>query len=318
MQVNMPMLLALRAAEGRFVPIAQLLGESQSLDHELRAFAHFGFSIERHPFHGLAYRGPAQRLCPDQIEWELNTVRIGRRIAVWDRVRSTNDLAAQAASSRSNDGYVVLAESQTRGRGRRGHKWFAPPRASVLMSVLVFPPETLEAPAWLTALGAVAVAEVVEQFTGQPAQIKWPNDVRVGGRKIAGVLVERGAGAVIGIGLNANLARAQFPEALRAQCTSLQILTGQPADRSDLARALIRRLNGLYEQGLREGPGPLSEPWKRRLESLGREVSVETASATFAGRLLDADFTQGLALDSPEMQPARRVALADVVSLSSA
>jgi len=115
-------------------------------------------------------------------------------------------------------------------------------------------------PAWLTALGAVAAAEVVEQFTGQHAQIKWPNDVRVGGRKIAGVLVERAAGAVIGIGLNANITRGEFPEALRAECTSVQILTGERADRSELARALIRRLDAIYAEGLSAGPGPLPSP----------------------------------------------------------
>ena len=159
----------------------------------------FGFGIEQHPYRGAAYRGPAERLCPDQIEHGLATRWIGRRIAVWNRVTSTNDLAARAGTSASNDGLVVLAEEQTAGRGRRGRSWTAPPRSSILMSVVLFPPPHL-APAvpeaafgcaWLTALGAVATAEVVAAWTGRDATIKWPNDVRVDGRKIAGILVER-------------------------------------------------------------------------------------------------------------------------------
>ncbi len=179
--------------------------------------------------------GPADRLCPDQIEHELAGRWLGRRIVVWNRVTSTNDLAARAGASRSNDGLVILAEEQTSGRGRRGRTWTAPPRSSILMSVVLFPPPQLmpgdssgaSGRAWLTALGALATAEVVCSWTGQKARIKWPNDVRVEGRKIAGILVERALapstappfprqpaeaawGAVIGIGLNANLSREDF------------------------------------------------------------------------------------------------------------
>ena len=172
---------------------------SKRLRFELDALVSFGFGVEQHPYRGAAYRGPARRLCPDQIEHALATRRIGRRIAVWNRVTSTNDLAARAGTSASNDGLVVLAEEQTAGRGRRGRSWTAPPCSSILMSVVLFPPAHL-APAlpeaafgcaWLTALGAVAAAEVVTAWTGREATIKWPNDVRIDGRKIAGILVER-------------------------------------------------------------------------------------------------------------------------------
>ena len=93
----------------------------------LEALERFGYRIERHPYLGAAYMGPAARLCPDQIEHGLATRRIGRRIAVWNRAGSTNDLAARAGLNRANDGLVVLAEEQTAGRGRRGRRWTAPP-----------------------------------------------------------------------------------------------------------------------------------------------------------------------------------------------
>src|SRR5206468_12961365 len=140
---------------------------------DLDELAAFGFAIKHHPWLGVAYRGPAERLCPDLIEDGLGTVCVGRRVAEWNRVTSTNDLAARAAGSLANEGLVILAEEQTAGRGRRGRTWTAPPRASLLVSVLLFPPPALTDPAWLTALGAVGVAELVRDWTGRDARVKW-------------------------------------------------------------------------------------------------------------------------------------------------
>ena len=125
------------------MPLDELGPDLERVRGDLDALVAFGFGIEQHPYRGAAYVGPAERLCPDQIEHGLATRRIGRRIAVWNRVTSTNDLAARAGTSSSNDGLVVLAEEQTAGRGRRGRSWTAPPRSSILMSVVLFPPPHL-------------------------------------------------------------------------------------------------------------------------------------------------------------------------------
>ena len=142
--LNIPLLDRLRAASD-FVPAAELAepGGRLRLADDLDALEAFGFEIERHPYLGAAYRGPASRLCPDQIEHELGVRRIGRRIAVWNRLGSTNDVAARGARATANDGLVVLAEEQTTGRGQRGRIWTAPPRSCILMSVLLFPPAQL-------------------------------------------------------------------------------------------------------------------------------------------------------------------------------
>jgi BirA family biotin operon repressor/biotin-[acetyl-CoA-carboxylase] ligase len=310
--VNIALLRRLREADGAFIASANLGAGGHEQLAELEAF---GFRFERHPYLGVAYRGPAHRLCPDQIEWALEPRRVGRRIAVWDRVRSTNDLAGRAAASRTNDGLVVLAEEQTAGRGRRGRTWSAPARSSVLMSALLFPPEPVAGPEWLTALGAVATAVTVEEWTSRPARIKWPNDVRVDGRKIAGILVERGQGSVIGIGLNVNLAEGDFPEDIRALCTSIAILTGDQADRSEVARTLIRHLDEFYCLGLAEGPESLGSRWRARFEAMGRTVLVQTPSLAISGRLVDADLLRDLTI-APDEGPALTIPLRDVLSLS--
>ena len=310
--MNIPLLHQVRLAGGAFVPY-EVLGERcgfgpEGVHRDLDGLEAFGFALERHPYLGVAYRGPAERLCPDQIEFDLGTRRVGRRIAVWNRVTSTNDLAARAAVSRANEGLVVFAEEQTAGRGRRGRSWSAPPRAAILMSVLLFPPEPLADPAWLTALGAVAVSETVSNWVGAAAAIKWPNDVRVGGLKVAGILVERGAGAVIGIGLNVNTAPDDFPAELRRSATSLRALLGSPVDRSELARGLIQRLDSLYEDSLRDGVGVLSAPWRDRSEHFGRFVSVVTPTGPVSGRLDDIDLWAGVRLTAPDGTPRQVVA----------
>lgn len=316
--MNIPLLQRLRDAQGAFVPLPEL-ADGDGVDTvlaDLDDLERFGFVLERHPYRGVAYREPAPRLCPDQIEHELGTRRVGRRIAVWSRVSSTNDLAARAAASEANEGLVILAEEQSAGRGRRGRTWVAPPGSAILLSALLFPPETLDEVGWLTALGAVAVAEVVAEWTGQDARIKWPNDVRVDGRKVSGVLVERGSAAVIGIGLNANTEWADFPEELRATATSLRILTGERADRSELARALIRRLDHWYDRGWSLGPSSLDQPWRDRSEHLGRIVRVDTRSGPLVGRLDDMSLRHGLTLRTPAARETR-IPVREVLALAS-
>jgi BirA family biotin operon repressor/biotin-[acetyl-CoA-carboxylase] ligase len=313
--VNIPLLHRLRGAQGAFVPLDELGADLVAVRADLDELEAFGFAIERHPYRGVAYRGPAGRLCPDLVECGLGTRRVGRRVAIWNRVTSTNDLAARAAQSSANEGLVVLAEEQTAGRGRRGRSWSAPPRSSILMSVLLFPPPALAASGWLTALGAVAVSDVVADWTGRDARIKWPNDVRVEGRKVAGILVERGPGAVIGIGLNANVATDDFPPGLRDTATSLLILSGGPVDRSELARALIVRLDHWFDRVLADGPETLNGSWRDRSEHLGLEVRVITPSGPLVGRLDDLDLRRGLSLAGPGGQRLR-VANYDVLDLA--
>ena len=332
--LNIPLLNRLRAAEGEFVPLGQLGLDLACVRHDLDALAKFGFVVEFHPYRGAAYRGPAHRLCPDQIEHGLATGRIGRRVAVWNRVTSTNDLAARAGMSVSNDGLVILAEEQSAGRGRRGRHWSAPARSSILMSVVLFPPPPLAHPvsafgtAWLTALAGVATADLVSAWTGRDARIKWPNDVRVNGHKIAGILVERvvalerpdeiksqhhaafpGAwGAVIGIGLNVNLTRAMFPTDLAARATSMQIeVGGDPLDRSEVARDLIRRLDHWYDLSRAQGIEILNPPWQARSEHVGKTVRVATTTARLSGRLVAVDLRYGVTLAIP-VESAREMA----------
>jgi len=325
--LDVALLKRLRAAAG-FVRLDDLPGDPRAVAAAVDALGAFGFELERRDGE-VAYRGPSSRLCPDQIGHELGTRRIGRRVAVWNRVESTNDHAARVAATTANDGLVILAEEQTAGRGRRGRSFVAPAGSSLLMSVLLFPPDGL-APtvgdsgagtAWLTLVGAVAAAELASDHTGQQALIKWPNDVRVDGRKLCGVLVERvlrpsgPAAAVIGIGLNVHVSADEFPPDLRDSATSLSLLSGRSFDRSELARELIQRLDRWYDAGLREGPAVLAPAWRSRCEHLGRLVRVTTTTGVLSGRLVDVDVARGLSLEPAAGSGLIRVPLEAVAAL---
>jgi len=307
------------------IPLARLardLGELES----------FGFGIDSAPHQGVRYTAPAPSLCPDQIEWELGTQTIGRRIAYWRRTTSTNDLAARAARTPSNDGLVVLAEEQTAGRGRHRRRWHAPPHSSILMSVLVFPPASLRNTPLLTCLGAVAVADVVIETLRLPARIKWPNDVRVAGQKICGILVEdlarsrqrkktdAGVSAmvratVVGIGVNVNIAPHEFPADLTAPATSLMALTGTRLDRSDLVRSLVQRLDRYYSAALAHELAPIWNRWRELADLVGDHVRIRLRDGELVGRLVDVCPDRGIYVQT-ETEPVRELTPSEVLSIT--
>lgn len=170
---------------------------------------------------------------------------IGRTVQVFAEVDSTNDVVARAGRSGAAEGLVVFAESQRAGRGRRGRRWSSAPGLGLWFSVLLRPSR---APGPLALLAAVAVAGAVEEAVGRPAGVKWPNDVLLDGRKVAGVLIEATGGfVVVGIGVNANQGREDFPPELRGRAGSLAMASGgQAVDRATLAGRLLGELDACY------------------------------------------------------------------------
>src|SRR5438128_2180119 len=131
-------------------------------------------------------------------EWRLDTHLLGRRVVIYDRVDSTNALAAKLAEDPANEGLIILAKEQTAGRGQHGRSWDCKAGSGVLLSALLFPPPSLRRPVILAAWAANSVCETILQSTGLEARIKWPNDVLLEGKKVAGILIEQGKGTVVG------------------------------------------------------------------------------------------------------------------------
>lgn len=230
----------------------------------------------------------AERLTAEGLSRELKTRVVGRRILVYPAVASTNTVASELGEGGEPEGAVVVAETQTAGRGRMGRPWVSPPNKGLWTSILLRPPVSPSEASLLSQLAAVSLAEAVAEV--DPAvvpRIKWPNDLLLGDRKAAGILVEvktegeRVHYAVVGIGVNINQTLADFPEALQRSATSLSLASGKPVSRLQVARALYRHLDVWYLRFLEEG----SEAPLHRLMALsgtvGKWVQVETGREEF-------------------------------------
>lgn len=223
---------------------------------------------------------------------------VGRRLLRFDELPSTNDHAASLSVDPANAGTVVIAGSQTRGRGQYGRVWQSRPGASLLLSALVFPPAALRRPVVLTAWAAVAVADAVTEMTGAEVRIKWPNDLLVGGKKVCGILIEQGLGTVVGVGLNLDQSADEFAAAGLPEATSLRMLCGHEIDSGIALRTVTRHLDNGYARVVDNALPELEAAWQTRVGLTPyHNVAVELLDgATVTGRLLDLGF-DGVAVD---------------------
>lgn len=191
----------------------------------------------------------SDRLIATELRAAFEGCRIGNEILVVEEAPSTNDLAWEAAERGASEGFVAFAEKQTKGRGQYGRRWESAPYLGLWFSVLLRPALTLRESPKLTCFLAEAVAATIADETALTPAIKWPNDIYLSGRKVAGVLVEGRIAAdgnylaVAGIGINVNQAIEDFPEELRASAGSLAMACGCKVPRMEFAIALVRRLN---------------------------------------------------------------------------
>lgn len=230
-------------------------------------------------------------LDPDKIQVNLNTVRIGRHVLVYDNTSSTNDVAAEYAKSAANDGLAIFAEQQTSGRGRGGNQWHSGRAESILCSIVLT--ENRLPIELLSLVSAVAVAEAV----GAPARVKWPNDIMLNGRKVGGILLEskRDGACIVGVGINCHQKTDSFSAELRPIATSLDIETNSVTDRISLARRLLTSIDHWLELATQTGEKVIEE-WRDLSIQLGHRVKLIYSGQEFAGNCIGIDPDKGLIL----------------------
>jgi len=196
----------------------------------------------------------SDRLIADELQTHSARATIGRQIIVLQQTSSTNDAILQVATANSNEGLVLFAEHQTAGRGQRGNRWESAAGKGLWFSILLRPGIQIDESGRLTIWAIEAVSDVIRtEFSLEPA-IKLPNDVRLSGRKVAGVLVEMRAQekaphlAVVGIGINVNQSLEDFPPELQSRAISLAMALGRPVDRRQLGVAVLRYLDRTYRE----------------------------------------------------------------------
>jgi BirA family biotin operon repressor/biotin-[acetyl-CoA-carboxylase] ligase len=222
------------------------------------------------------------------------TSRLGSTVLRFESVSSTNDVAKELAASGASEGVCVIAGEQTAGRGRQGRSWSSPPGEGLYLSLILQPRVTVAASGMITLAAAVAITETLRLDFQTPADIKWPNDVLVSGRKICGILVEtaiegdRLQYAVMGIGVN--IAQRFFPEQICDVATSLFLETGRVVLPEQFVEAMLPRIGDWYEAAMSR-PDRVIERWEA-LSSSGRDclVRVEFSEGAVEG------VTRGLAV----------------------
>jgi BirA family biotin operon repressor/biotin-[acetyl-CoA-carboxylase] ligase len=222
------------------------------------------------------------------------------RILRLDTVGSTNTVARELAERGEPEGLVVTAEEQTAGRGRMGRQWRVPRGTSLQLSLLLRPPLAPEHAPRLTIMAGLAVARTLERAYGLGCALKWPNDVLLNGKKVAGILSEASmqgdalAFVILGIGVNLNYAMNEFPEFVPF-ATTVQDALGHPVDRTELETGLLDELTAYYDR-VRAGDSLRGE-YRARLEMLGRDIRVAVGGEILQGVARDVDDDGSLLLE---------------------
>jgi BirA family biotin operon repressor/biotin-[acetyl-CoA-carboxylase] ligase len=245
-------------------------------------------------------------LSVEAIRRGLVTERVGVQTYLFGEVGSTNAVLRHLAETGAADGTVVLADAQTLGRGRLGKPWFSPPARNLYASVLLRPSIVPSAVPVFSIIASLAVADAV-WAEGLCAAVKWPNDVLLDRRKIAGTLIgyaiegDRTQYVILGVGINVNVDRPMLVEGLAAaarHATSLAEAAGRPIDRNALAARVLSALEKWDDVYRARGAAPLVEAWRERDGLAGhrvrireprREWSARVIGITLAGRLLVED-----------------------------
>ena len=255
--------------------------ELRRLGYEIEAGPHFGYRLVHAP----------DVLHADDLLGRLGRTKvIGRDIRVFEQTTSTNDVIEKLARDGVREGVVVFAESQTRGRGRLGRKWISPGRKGLWFSVLLRPDLRPQETTQMTVASATALLRAIEAVTGLSLEIKWPNDILIRGKKVAGILTELSAEldqvrhVILGIGVDVNLGAGEFPAELRKLATSLRIETGRVISRAELATRILRELDADYARICGGGFAKVADEWEAHCKTIGRDVAIQIGERRIRGR----------------------------------
>ena len=231
-------------------------------------------------------------LDPGELHRNLEGRRFGHPLIYAERMGSTNDRCLELLEAGSPEGTLVICEEQTHGRGRRARQWLSPPRLGITMTLLLRPSLPATSAPLLAFAAAVGMAGALEKALERPVRIKWPNDLLIEGRKVAGFLAEGRGGtsrpaAVVGVGLNVNHQESDFPPEIRDRVTSLRLASGRLWDRSLLVTHLLARWEEEHEALEAGGSAQACSRWERLSYLLpGDRVRVDLEGTARTGRYL--------------------------------
>jgi BirA family transcriptional regulator, biotin operon repressor / biotin---[acetyl-CoA-carboxylase] ligase len=255
-----------------------------------------GYEIEAVPHLGYQLVSVPDKLLAHEIQFELKTKTFGCKVFYHESLSSTMDEAFKLGMEGAPEGTVVCAEAQTKGRGRLGRSWSSPKYKGIYLSIILRPKLSPSELAKLTLLSAVAVAQAVEKVSGVEARIKWPNDILVKNKKLAGILTELRAEVdqmkfvVLGLGLNVNNLSAQLVDG----ATSLKQEAGKTFSRVEVVQEILRAFEHWYHRLEKKGFDEIMQVWKERSHTLGKWVRITDPAGAVEGVAFDLDSDGGL------------------------
>lgn len=307
------LLLFLLSKKGIYVSgeeLSEKFGVSRTaIWKQINRLRELGYKIDSVPRVGYCLKKSPDLLLPEEIVQNGPFEFLASKIYHYTSIGSTNDEAKKLAQMGAPHGTLVIAEEQTGGRGRLGRKWVSPPGQGIWLSIILRPSlEPSEAPR-ITMACAVAAAKAIRQEVGVNCLIKWPNDLLIDGKKVAGILTEMSADmdkihyVVTGIGMNVN--NAEFPPDIEKTATSLKLASGEEVERLKILTQFLSQFEEIYrslESG--EFEAILGE-WRQLSCNLGKRVRIIGRNFELEGTALDVDGDGALLIKTDEGQVER-------------
>jgi BirA family biotin operon repressor/biotin-[acetyl-CoA-carboxylase] ligase len=279
--------------------ISHSLGISRSaIWKHIQGLRQLGYDIVAVPHLGYRLLTIPDRLFPSEVSENLRTKFVGRKIHYYDTLASTMDAATELGMKGCPEGTIVIAEAQTKGRGRLGRSWLSPKYKGIYFSLILKPKISPNQAPILTLLAVVSVCEAIKEISGLDARIKWPNDILINHKKLGGILTELNAEmdeirfVVIGIGLNVN----NDKKSLITGATSLKEERKENTDRIILLKKLLKKLEGNYRHFPKESQPKITEKWRSLSFTLGKRVKIISHHKQLEGVAVDIDVDGGLLL----------------------
>jgi BirA family biotin operon repressor/biotin-[acetyl-CoA-carboxylase] ligase len=260
--------------------------ELRNLDYDITAVPHLGYRLLSCP----------DRLFPWEIRYLLKNKFIARSVHYYENLSSTMDKAMELAVKGEAEGALVIAESQSAGRGRLGRQWSSPKHKGIYLSLILRPKILPSQASIFTLLSVVSICQAIKEIAGLDVKIKWPNDILIDHKKLGGILTELSAEMdltrfiIVGIGLNVNNDKRTLVQG----ATSLKEQKGEGIDRSGLLRGILRRLEENYLLFQKQGSKVIIDKWCNYSITLGKRVRIICQKQRLEGEAVDIDSDGGL------------------------
>jgi BirA family transcriptional regulator, biotin operon repressor / biotin---[acetyl-CoA-carboxylase] ligase len=294
--IRKQLLEAFAEANGEFLSgqtLAKILGCSRTaVWKHIEELRKEGYQLEAVRKKGYRIVQAPDKVTENEIQFGLQTKRLGQTIYYEESVESTQKIAHRLSYEGYPEGTLVISEEQVAGRGRMTRSWYSPKYTGIWMSLILRPNLPPQKAPQFTLIAAVAISQAIEEISGIESEIKWPNDILIRGKKVTGILTELQADAdkihsiIIGMGINVNQSSTDFAADIKPIATSIAIEAKKKIPRAQLVRRILEKLEIYYDLYMEEGFRPIKLMWESRAVSIGKNIIARTINGTIEGKAL--------------------------------